>query len=81
MRIAQGLVFIYMTLKAKITTLSEDDVTITTDRGEVLHMPMSAIEGKIVEGQEVTLLVVASGGEDAGHSTIAKALLNELLKP
>lgn len=70
-----------MPLKAQVTEKTETDVTILTDRGEVLHIPTSLIDGGVVVGQTVVVAVTAVGGESAGQTSLAKALLNELLKP
>jgi hypothetical protein len=67
-------------LKGKISGIKGDDVELRLDDGQVLAMPLSAIEGEAKVGQEVVLVAVALGGEDAGRERLAQHLLNELLK-
>ena len=50
-----------------------------THDGQHWRLPLQAIQGTPKIGQEVRLVGVATGAEDAGQSAFAKALLNEIL--
>ena len=67
-------------VKAKITKIEGETATIALADGQTLVLPIKALEGECKAGQEVGLLAVALGSEDAGRQKIAQHLLNELMK-
>ncbi|MDQ7815245.1 MAG: hypothetical protein RDU25_05600 [Patescibacteria group bacterium] len=67
-------------LKGKIISLSGDSAIVQTEDGQSLNIKTGSLEGRANEGQDVAVIVVALGGEDAGRQELARHLLNELLK-
>ena len=67
-------------LKAKITKIENETMTLQLPDGQSLALPLQAVEGEGKPGQEAALLVVSLGGEEAGRQELARHLLNELLK-
>jgi polynucleotide 5'-kinase involved in rRNA processing len=67
-------------LKGKITGIRGEDAELSLQNGQVLVVPLSAIEGEAQIGQEAVLVVAVTGSEDAGRQHLARHLLNELLK-
>ncbi len=66
--------------KAKIISIVGDRVTASLEDGQTLTVPISDIEGSPKEGQDIAVIVVALGSEDAGRHKLAQDLLNDLLK-
>jgi hypothetical protein len=67
-------------MKAKITSLDANRVTLTLEDGQVLSLPAAAVSGQIKSGQEALLAVFPLGGEEAGRQQLARDFLNEILK-
>ncbi|MFA5186049.1 MAG: hypothetical protein WC551_06175 [Patescibacteria group bacterium] len=67
-------------VKAKIVKIEGENVVIGLADGQTLALPKDAVEGECKAGQEVVLVAVVPGSEDAGRQKIAQHLLNELLK-
>ncbi len=67
-------------LNARITSIEGDRASLLLADGQSLWVPLTAIEGAIQVGNEVIFVLVGQGTVDAGHQTIARELLNTLLK-
>ncbi|MDO8617332.1 MAG: hypothetical protein Q7N87_00325 [Candidatus Uhrbacteria bacterium] len=50
-----------------------------TSNGERWQFPIGAVHGTPQVGQELKVIAVAVGAEDAGENAFAKTLLNEIL--
>lgn len=68
-----------MSLKAKVVSSTNERATLEFEDGQMLTVPLTAIEGQPKSGMEVALVVAALGAEDAGRQAIARDLLNNLL--
>ena len=85
MRVVRGL-FCYTyiedishMLKAKITDIASDRVSLELPDGQTVHVPPSAFDGVPEAGKDAALLIVPIGGQEAGKQEIARRLLNELM--
>jgi hypothetical protein len=54
-------------------------VPLTFPDGQVLRVPLQAIEGTPSAGAKVSVLFALPGGEDAARQSLAKNLVNELI--
>jgi hypothetical protein len=68
-----------MSYRAKVVRLEGERVELSLEDGQTLALSLKAFEGTPKEGQEVMLLAVAVGSEDAGRQAMARELLNGLL--
>ncbi len=66
-------------LKGKVVGVQSEQVKVELGDGQVLSLPLSAMEGTPKEGMEVALIAAALGSEDAGRQALARHLLNGLL--
>ena len=74
------IIFSFMSfLRARIVSLEPNQVVLRGAQDETITLPRTAIEGSVIEGQEVSIIVTPLEGEMAGQTQVAKALLNELL--
>ena len=62
-----------------VQEVNQTVVTAKTPDGQVWRFPLTAVHGTPKIGQELTLVALAVGAEDAGQSAFAKTLLNEIL--
>lgn len=67
-------------LKGTIHSINGDQVTVGFSDGQTIRVPVSAVEGAVVPGGEVFLILTNPGGEQAARSQFARDLLNQLLK-
>jgi ribosomal protein S1 len=66
-------------LRATVESVSNDQAIVRFEDGQMLRIPVSAIEGDSVSGQDVRVIVVRPTAEDAGRQLLARDLLNEIL--
>ncbi len=69
-----------MPLNARVAAIEGEKVTIALGDGQTFLVPMTAIEGSVQSGTEVSLLIVGLNVPDAGRQAIARDILNSLLK-
>lgn len=67
-------------IKGTIQSIQGDQVTVEILDGQTIRVPVSSIEGSIVQGGEVFLILSMPGGEQAARSQFSRDLLNQLLK-
>ncbi len=68
-------------LSLTVTEVTDTFILATTSDGQRLRLPKEAVHGTPKPGQDLRLLAVAIGAEDAGKTDFARSLLNELLGP
>ena len=66
-------------IKGAVKEIQGDQVTVEILDGQTMKVPMSSVEGTIVVGGEIFLLLTAPGGEQAARTQFARDLLNQLL--
>ncbi len=63
-----------------VTDQNDSSVTGKTADGQTLRLPLTAVDGTPKIGQELKLIAVLPGSEDAGKTELARSLLNALLE-
>lgn len=69
-----------MPIRARVHSFSEAQAMLEFGAGITCALPRAVLDESVQVGQEVSVLVVPIGGEDAGKTKLAQDLLNELLK-
>lgn len=62
-----------------VASVADTIVTVTSADGQTFRLAREAVYGTPAVGQEVKLIAVAVGSEDAGETAFARKLLNQLL--
>lgn len=66
-------------IKGTVKGIQGDQVTVEVLDGQILKISASLVEGTVVVGGEIFLLLAAPGGEQAARAQFARDLLNQLL--
>ena len=66
-------------IQAVVGEAQNEIVPLIFPDGQVLRVPLQAIEGTPTAGAKVSVLFALPGGEDAARQSLAKNIVNELI--
>lgn len=68
-----------MPITLTVTAVTDATVTAKMTNQQTIQLPREAVYGKPAVGQELKLIGVVAGSEDAGETAFARRLLNQLM--